>query len=110
MSQPPLARVWSEITVRGDEGYRLRVVPGHGVLFIQAQIRVVVIVVGYQTWPGRRSPTCSQMGIIEVIEVAVAVVSVSGFVVGTEGEKHRLGRRQTVGLLSGEELRSIRSK
>jgi len=30
------------------------------------------------------------MGIIEVIEVVVAVVSVSGFIVGAEGEEHWL--------------------
>ena len=50
------------------------------------------------------------MGIVEVIEVVVAVVPMPGFVVGTEGEEHWLRRRQIVGLLSGEELRGICSE
>lgn len=50
------------------------------------------------------------MGIVEVIEVVVAVVSMPGFIVGAEGEKHWLRGRQAVGLLSGEELRGICSE
>ena len=50
------------------------------------------------------------MGVIEVIEVMVAVVSVSGSIFGSEREEHRLRGRQTVGLLSGEELRRICSE
>ena len=50
------------------------------------------------------------MGIVEVIDVVVAVVSMPGFVVGTEGEEHGLGGRHSVGLLPGEKLRSICSE
>ena len=50
------------------------------------------------------------MGVVEIVEVVVAVVSMPGLVVGAEGEEHRLRRRQAVGLLSGEELRCICSE
>ena len=52
-------------------------------------IQVVIVVVGCRTWPGRGGPASLQMG-TEVIEVLVVVVSVSGFIVGAEGEEHWL--------------------
>ena len=50
------------------------------------------------------------LGIVEIGEVVVAVVSILGFIVGAGGEGHGLRRRQAVGLLSGEELRCICSE
>lgn len=50
------------------------------------------------------------MGVVEVIEVVVAAVSVSGIIVGAEGEEHWLGRRDGVWRLPVEELRSICSE